>query len=82
MDTGSTLKSGTCPKCGSAEVYTTCGIGKRGERMQLVISSIKWFFLDTYICTNCGHFEEYVNDDDLKNEKAINKIKETWNKVK
>ncbi len=75
------LKSETCPKCGSKEVYTTHGLGKRGERMQLVVSSIKLFFLDTYICTNCGHFEEYISDEDLKNEKIISKIKETWNKV-
>ncbi len=82
MDTGLSLKSGKCPKCGSNEIYTTCGLGKRGERVQFAISSMTWFLLDTYICTNCGQFEEYINDADLKNEKAITKIKETWNKVK
>lgn len=76
-----TLKSGECPKCNSTEVYTTCGNPKRGERMTLAISSMKWFFLDIYICTNCGHFEEYVSEEELKDEKMIEKIKETWKKV-
>jgi predicted nucleic-acid-binding Zn-ribbon protein len=77
-----TLKSGTCPKCGSGEVYTTNGIPKRGDRMLLVISSFIRCYLDTYLCTNCGHFEEYINDSDVKDEKLISKVKETWNKVK
>ena len=76
------LKSGTCPKCGSTEVFTTKGLGKRGERIQLVISSTKWIFLDTYICTNCFHFEEYACDEDTKDPNKIAKIKDTWNKVK
>jgi len=75
------LKSGKCPKCGSNEVYTDRGLLKRGERMQLVISSWKWYFLDTYICLNCFHFEEYVPEEDKHNEKAIEKIKNNWNKV-
>jgi predicted nucleic-acid-binding Zn-ribbon protein len=76
------LKSGTCPKCGSSEVYTTKDTPKRGERMQLVVSSATWIFLDTYYCTNCGCFEEYVNDADVKDQKTIEKIKEKWKKVK
>jgi predicted nucleic-acid-binding Zn-ribbon protein len=76
-----TLKSGTCPKCGSVEVFTNKGLPKRGERMQLVISSMKRFFLDSYICTNCWHFEEYVRDDEMKDASIIGKIRETWKKV-
>ena len=77
-----TLKSGTCPKCGSTEVYTNTGQGKRGDRMQLVVSSMKRYFLDTYICTNCFHFEEYVSDKDKTDTNIIQKIKSEWNKVK
>ena len=77
-----TLKSGTCPKCGSTEVYTNTGQGKRGDRMQLVVSSMKRFFLDTYICTGCFHFEEYVSDKDKSDTNIIQKIKSEWNKVK
>lgn len=81
MPASKTLKSGTCPRCDSIDVYTTRGIAKRGERMQLVVSSIKWFSLDTYICTNCGYYEEFINENELKDAKIINKIKDTWKKV-
>jgi ribosomal protein S27AE len=81
MDNTQTLKSGTCPRCGANEVYTTHGILKRGERMVLPVSSWKQFFLDTYICSNCGHFEEYINDDDLKDPKMIEGIKKELRKV-
>jgi len=77
-----TLQSGICPKCGSTEVYSNKGQNKRGDRMQLVISSMKWFFLDTYICTNCFHFKEYVADADKSDTKIIDKIKSDWKKVK
>jgi predicted nucleic-acid-binding Zn-ribbon protein len=76
-----TLKSGTCPKCGSPDVYTNRDLPKRGERMQLVVSSMIWYFLDTYVCINCGHFEEYVNDKEIKDASIIDKIRETWKKV-
>ena len=77
-----TLKSGTCPKCGSNEVYTDREALKRGERMQLVISSWKSIFLDSYICLTCGYFEEHVPEDELRNEKLIEKVKENWKRVK
>jgi hypothetical protein len=76
------LKSGTCPKCQSKEVYTTKGQAKRGERMTLVVSSWKSFFLDTYVCTECGHFEEYISDEEMQDRKTWEKMKESWNKVK
>ena len=75
------LKSGTCPKCGSKEVYSNRELSKRGERMQLVISSMKWYFLDTYICTGCFYFEEYVPEKEKPDAAIIAKIKETWKKV-
>lgn len=76
-----TLKSGTCPKCNSTEVYTTKGQAKRGERMTLPVSGWKMYFLDTYLCTDCGHFEEYIPDEEMQDKKMIEKIKSTWNKV-
>lgn len=76
-----TLKSGTCPKCSSKEVYTDKELVKRGERMQLLVSSWKWFFLDTYICLTCGHFEEHIRETELRDEKKIEKVRKTWKKV-
>jgi predicted nucleic-acid-binding Zn-ribbon protein len=75
------LRSGKCPKCGANNVYTDRELPKRGERMQLVVSSWKWFFLDTYVCLSCGHFEEFVRETELRDEKTIEKIRETWKKV-
>ena len=82
MENEQTLKSGTCPKCGSQEIYTNSGQNKRGERMTLAISSMKWYFLDTYICTSCFHFEEYVSEKEKTDTSITDKIKKDWNKVK
>ena len=81
MNNNETLKSGKCPQCGSAEVYTNKELPKRGERMQLVASSMKWYFLDTYVCINCFHFEEYVPESEKADKKIVEKIKDTWKKV-
>ena len=80
--TSPTLKSGTCPKCNSTEIYTTKDMAKRGERMTIAVSGWKKFFLDTYVCTSCGHFEEHIPEKELQDIELIEKIKETWNKVK
>lgn len=77
-----TLKSGACPKCNSTEVYTDAVLIKRGDRMRIVISSLKSIFLDSFLCLSCGYFEEHVPEEDLKDEKLIEKIKKNWEKVK
>ena len=80
METNS-LKSGKCPKCTSGEVYTTHNITKRGERMIIPVTGFKRIFLDYYMSISCGYFEEYVPQDDLKDEKLMNKLKENWERV-
>ena len=80
MAANESLSSGVCPKCGSTEVYRNAE--SRGERIQLAISSTLRFCLATYICTACGHFEELISPAELKNEKLIGKIRESWNKVR
>jgi hypothetical protein len=67
------LKSGTCPKCGSNEIYTTAGKMRYGDRYRLMISAIG-VGLDTYFCRKCGHFEEYISDEDLKNGMKVEDI--------
>lgn len=74
------LKSGQCPICGSNEIYTDKGTLKRGERMLFVISNWKALYIDSYICINCGHFEEYIADKDF-NESAKQKIRDQWKRV-
>jgi len=39
------------------------------------------FTLDTYLCLSCGHFEEYLKDSEVKNEKMMNRIREKWTKI-
>jgi len=81
MENSQTLKSGTCPKCGANEVYTTSGGPKRGERVSLAVTSFGFYLLDTYLCMNCGHIEEYISDEDLKDDKMTQKVKENLKKV-
>lgn len=76
-----TLKSGKCPNCGSHEVYTDHEVTKRGERMIIPITSIRRFFLDSYICISCGYVEEWIPERELSNRKLIDKVKQNWQKV-
>lgn len=57
-----------CPKCGSANVYTSDGPGV-GFDVHLRVStdgelipSEEW---NTYLCTDCGYFENYVTGRDM-----------------
>jgi predicted RNA-binding Zn-ribbon protein involved in translation (DUF1610 family) len=75
------LKEGVCPKCSATEIYTNKKCNPRGERGQIVISGWKWMGIDLYLCMDCGFFEEYVNERDLRDEKNREKIKVTWDKV-
>jgi len=75
------LKSGTCSACGESNVYTNNESNRRGERGQIVLSAFKWMYIDTYICSVCGKFEEYVNDKDFRDEKNREKLFQEWDKV-
>lgn len=75
------LKSGTCPRCGSNEVYTTKDKYRANYRSVVLVSALKAFRVDTYACIQCGYFEEYIMEKDLQNKKIIQKVKEGWKKV-
>ena len=76
------MKKGICPKCNGTTIYTDKNLPKRGERCQVTISSMKWLFVDVYICIDCKYFEEYISENlSLNGEKQLNKMKETWAKV-
>lgn len=76
-----TIKTGKCPVCGSAEVYDDRGESYPNNRKYIVISATKSLAVDSYICLVCGYFKEFINDDDMKNEKKKTKVKEKWNKT-
>lgn len=59
------MKSGTCPKCQSDEVYSGAGIVlKKGpfgsNAVPISLTSIA--ALDNYVCTTCGYVERYIAD--------------------
>ena len=73
------MKSGTCPKCGSPNIYhETNGV-------VYVPRSLGTFFkingnmpspVDDYLCVDCGYFEHYLAD-----ERKMQDIAKTWKKV-
>ncbi len=82
MEKSATLKSGICPRCDSREIYTYDG--RRGDRSILPISAWGRFYLQTYICIKCGHFEELIRNEDLgmkEIEDVIKREKNGWKKV-
>ncbi len=75
------LKSGTCPRCGAKEVYSDKDKARHNERGYMMVSPATGFTIDTYVCFNCGYFEEYFKDTDFKDEKTRSKMKEKWTKI-
>ena len=76
-----TIKTGKCPVCGSNEVYDNSNKLIQGYRPSINVSAIKSFTVLTYVCLSCGYFKEFIRDEDMKNEKLMNKVKEKWNKT-
>ena len=76
-----TIKTGKCPVCGSNEVYDNSNKLIQGYRPSINVSAIKSFTVLTYVCLSCGYFKEFIRDEDMKNEKLMNKVREKWNKT-
>jgi len=69
------MKSGTCPKCKSEEVY--CDDGAKHWRPQIVVGVATSLQTHLYICRTCGYCEWYaVTGHDLS------RVKEKYRKVK
>jgi len=73
------LKTGTCPKCGSDEVFSGAGISlKKGpfgsNSIPVGLTSIA--ALDNYVCADCGYVESYVSD-----PKKLVEISRKWDKI-
>jgi predicted nucleic-acid-binding Zn-ribbon protein len=55
------MRSGKCPKCGSAEVFvrkSALGDGQSSLMLQAVLGEL--FEVDCYLCLNCRHLELYA----------------------
>lgn len=76
-----TIKTGKCPVCGSNEVYDNREKSTANHRKFILVSAIKSFVVDAYVCLNCGYFKEFISDGNMKDEKLKKKVKEKWNKT-
>ena len=73
------MKSGTCPKCQSREVYSGTDVSfKSGlnNANTIPLSGLSSAALDNYVCVNCGYVESYISK-----EKHLEKIKRKWSQV-
>ena len=76
-----TIKTGKCPVCSSTEVYDNRDKSVSNHRKFILVSAIKSFTVDAYVCLNCGYFKEFISDENIKDEKLKKKVKEKWNKT-
>ncbi len=59
------MKTGTCPKCASTEVFSGAGVvlkkGPFGSNA-IPIGLTSMAALDNYVCAGCGYVESYISD--------------------
>ena len=74
------MKNGKSPNCGASSVYTSEGgikYGKGGVYVEnldeMVVAPIPY---QSYVCTQCGHFENYIFD-----QAKLRKIEQKWKRV-
>ncbi len=75
------LKTGTCPKCGSNDIYCDNHLpwkswGGYGSVLYISAWGLGYAVVDNYICVNCGYTERYVSDRD-----KLFKISRRWQRV-
>lgn len=69
-----TIRSGICPKCGHATVYSGRDIAAKANIGNTIPISFKHnAALDNYVCTTCGYVESYITDPD-----ALKRIEQQW----
>jgi predicted nucleic-acid-binding Zn-ribbon protein len=71
-------KTRKCPKCEGREIYTNENQAKQGERSGLHIGGFRRFMITSYICSQCGFIEEYVQQEDLAKTKKMDKLRSKW----
>ncbi|MFO7687508.1 MAG: hypothetical protein R6V60_15600 [Desulfobacterales bacterium] len=74
------MKSGTCPKCSSDQVYSGIEIPlKKGPfaSNSIPISLASVAARDNYVCIQCGYVESYISA-----AARLNEIAQKWVRVK
>ena len=59
------MKNGTCPKCNSTNVFKkTKGVsfGSYPIRVNTGTMMVGGTEFDSYVCVDCGYFENYIQD--------------------
>jgi hypothetical protein len=73
------MRNGVCPKCAATAVHAARGNFSWGaeQGVRIVTSPlVRGTQVDTYICTHCGYFEQYIADPGKLSEVAT-----TWGRV-
>lgn len=73
--------TGICPRCQSKEVYYNKNHRQISDRSSLYAGNFSRFLIFSYACFDCGYIEEFIDENDLKNEKTMRKARETWSKL-
>ncbi len=79
------MKTGQCPKCKSHDIYCSLDGGGIGEEFSLHVSiedamipTEEW---QTFLCTACGYFENYLLDKVEIAHIVENPQKAGWKKI-
>jgi C4-type Zn-finger protein len=68
------MRSGVCPVCGHATVYSGRDLpAKRSHNNTIPIDFRNSVPIDNYVCISCGYIERYISDPD-----ALKKIQAQW----
>ncbi len=71
------MRNGICPKCNSATVYAKKkGAGFEGGLFIYTSAMTTSSQYMSYICTTCGYFENYID-----NEDKLRQVAEKWDAV-
>lgn len=69
-----TIRSGICPKCGHATVYSGRDVPAKGSIGNTIPINFKnSVALDNYVCITCGYVESYISD-----PAALQRIEAEW----
>lgn len=70
------MRSGICPKCESPNIYVKKNGVYAVKHYDLYLDWGESSSYDSYVCTRCGYFENY-----LTNISILKKISEKWDKI-
>jgi predicted nucleic-acid-binding Zn-ribbon protein len=79
------MKNGKCPKCNSESIVMSANGGGVGYGQKIYISlglgmsaTSRWM---TYLCLDCGYFENYVVDQEKLDRIRSNPEKSGWKEL-